>query len=878
MSKAPPIALVKFLVEDGHTLHETDVPSELSLNCFNPNHRDEGQMMRVNQPQESYRCPGCNATGNALSYLRRFRKLDNERAFALLAENRWTTEQINHADRVDKQTQVAGLQYVHKIPDEIAKRGLRKSAEYHYSNGKVIVQTRAMYTRTLASRRSTRQEYHVFAWATSRGGGYWVCDAIEPALPDDDRVVQQYPLYRWPDMLKRLEDGDHESVWLVHDERTVEMVRGIEDHPKGPIPVTCLYAPERTRIEDHDIAPLKGKSVMLISVQDEPGRRLMRRLGYELGKVGINATFCLMSGNSGATLGDIIGQSGLEGARQWLNRAYVGADPEPPAPAEAPDPIDEGVVKNPHFAILGLVEGKIAVRSKRTHELMYVARTMLTNEAHLIPIAPFPWWLKLAGAKGEELSRGQRARLADKLNRAAEDKGFFDLTNAAIGRGAFTYMLEDKPRIGFNLGNQVLIEGPNGTLSETVGLEAIDEMLLPGAPIDLYDHPKAEDYGKALVDALHGYRWAQLEHAKAFIGWIVTALIGGALRFRPALWMVGSSSVGKTYLMDALKDIMGPLSASFVNVSQAGVANTVRSDSLPCLADEFEPKKGDEDKWQRVLAFMRQSTSGHGQMARGTAEGMVRSTRPRCSLIFASIKVPPLDAAESNRVWLIRFGRPVPDWPAVDDAIIEATTPTKMLALRTHIIRNLPAIQRTARELERRLLRRKAGGMTNTQKTREAQILAALTAGYGFLAGGDYSLIRRTEEVNDDDTYNTLEALLAQRAETEGGASYTIAELLAGSGEHAHLRIAEAKRRGFMLLDDGSLVIAHTFSRTKGLLRGTAHANVDLDIYLRGIGADLWKLESGHPARLNTGSARYYCRRVPKEILDEIGFGGGPDE
>lgn len=874
MVKAPPVALVKFLLADGHELHPAPGAgkNEQVLNCFNPNHRGDEQLsMRVDLHTGTYKCDACGSHGNAVSYLRRARGLPNAQAFALLKETGWTQARIDHADREDKLATVGGLQWLAKIPEVITKGNLKRRAEFPYGAGDYVAQYRVLYSAPLGSRRSRREHYEVFCEAASRGGGFWRCDCIDAAMPAEDRLVQQYPLYRVADMQRRLEGGGHDGAWIVSDERVCEMVRGVTDHPRGPIPVTCLYNLLRTRLEEHDIEPLVGKKVLLVAAQDEPGRRLMRRLGWELGKLGVDCTYCLLAGNTGTTIGDVIGQSGLEGLRAWLSKAHIGDDPQPPPDAAPDDPAEKGLENNAHFTILGLVEGKLAVRVKRTHELAFVSRSMLMSETTLLPLAPADWWLALAGARNE-LSRGDRVRIADKLNRVAEGKGFYDLMASAIGRGAFPYAEGDKTRVGYNLGNRVLIAGEDKKLTEEVGLDAIDATLLPGAPVQMYDDPQAVKYGRTLVNALADYRWQTDEHAKAYIGWIVTALLGGALRFRPALWITASPSAGKSFLIERLADIFGPVAANFNNVSQAGVANTLRSDSLPCLVDEFEPKKGDEEKWQRVLAFLRQTTSGSGLMARGTVEGMVRATRPRCSLIFASVKVPPLDAAESQRVMFLRFGREVRDWPAVEDAILEAVAPTKMLALRTHIIRNAVGILARAREIERNLLRRRKTGL----KTREAQILAGLTAGYGFLSG-DYSLIRRTEEVSDD-SYNALEALLAQRVHTSWDAHLTIAELLTGAPTaNAALWASEAAGYGFKLLPDGALAVAHKTSVTSRLLAGTAHANTDLALYLAGIGAKVWRRPNGSTARLNAKSNRFVCRRVPREILDEIGFGPGGD-
>ena len=868
----PVLALVKFLAEDGHRLHDPTGKegSQRTLDCFNKNHPDEAQSMRADLTQETYKCDVCGTSGNALSYLRRQRGLGNDQAFALLKACGWTKSRVNAADKDDKTKHVRGLQYVDSIPVKIPRRGMDKRVEHPYGDGQHLVHIRVLYAGAFGGSR-VREEHITFTPASSRGGGYWICDCIDSALPADDRLVQQYPLYRTADMQRRLEESEHKGVWLVSDERICDMIRSIEDHPNGPIPATCFFDLGRTRFEDHDIGPLKGKSALVIAKQDQSDRRAMSRLGRELGKWGVNVSYCLLAGETGLSLGDAIGESGLEGAKSWFAQAHIGDDPDPPRPAPDEAAGEPGIQDNPHFTILGLVDNRIMFRVKRTHQMLPVSRSMLAHIAQLLPLAPLSWWRGLVGkSAGGNLSRDDCYAIADRINRVADKQGFFDLMASAIGRGAFTYTENDKPKVGYNLGDRILLAGKDKRLTEEASLDALDITLLPGAPIDVWRHPDAEQYGRDLVEALSAYRWLEKAHAKAYIGWIVTALIGGALRFRPMLWILANSSTGKTFLIDTLKLIMGPLSASFNDVSQAGAANTVRSDSVPSFVDEFEPEK-DEDRWRRVLRLLRQATSGSGQMTRSTVDGMVRSIQLRCSLIFASTRLPTLNTTESNRIFILRFGRPVNDWPAVEDAIIEATRPTRMLALRGHIIEHTPEIIARAREIERNLLRRRSSGIT----TREAQILAGLTAGYGFLSG-DYSLIRRVEDVKDD-SYGALEALLSKRVETSWDASHSIAELLTASQDTHPQMATEGRKYGFMLLPEGDLAIAHKAEAPPtALLKNTAHANTDLSAYLHGIGAPVWRRKGGEAARLNTEGRRYVCRVVPKETLDEIGF--GPEE
>lgn len=743
--------LITLLEEDGHLLFKTgEQLNQRMLDCVSALHHDDQRSMRVDPKHGTYRCAGCGIHGNTLSYLRQHRRLSDEDAFALLKSRDWNHGMIKRADAQDKEEFASGLQWVATIPDVIFEERLRKHAEYAYRAGKNIAMIRVVYERHLGganhSARSfafresrlldsfcPRHKSLTFCQARSRGSGYWVCGALDEALPQHDRLIDAYPLYRLDDALERLEESDHQGIWLVPNEPVCELVRRIEDYPHGPIPCISQYEGERTRIEDHEVGPLAGRRVLLISNQEEASRGYMRRLQRDLGKRGVDCTLCLMEGNSGDSIGDLIEREGTDGLREWLKNTLVEAAPAPPIPLEVIDPNAESIENNPHFSVLGLLEDTVAVRNKRTQRLHFVPLSLLANAAHLLPLAPWSWWLRYAGARNQ-LSREQRIRLSDDITQAAGSKGICQVPDAALGRGAF-YNDDGKDRqVGFNIGDRLLLPGDDGLLTREAQLDALDLDHLAGCPLALHDDSKAEDYGKALVEAVMAYRWASQAHARAFLGWIVASLVGGALRFRPSLWIAAGPGSGKTYLMDALEDIFGPWAVSYFGVLQRGGAGLAHGDSLPCLVDRLDRDR-EVQHWEQARALLGQITAGRGRIA---SHGL-----PRCSFIFAARKPPPLTAAESQRLLILRFGKPVADWPAVDEGIVEATRPYKMLALRTRIIRRAAQIVAKALAIEHAQLRKRSKGSA----TREAQLLGALTAGYGKNSRSAASFVPAQESV-----------------------------------------------------------------------------------------------------------------------------------
>ena len=223
------------------------------------------------------------------------------------------------------------------------------------------------------------------------------------------------------------------------------------------------------------------------------------------------------------------------------------------------------------------------------------------------------------------------------------------------------------------------------------------------------------------------YRWLAPVDGRAFLGWMVTSIMGGALPFRPMLWLQAPGSSGKTFLVtDVMARVFGNLFTKSNDATPAGLAGKMQNNSLPFCLDEFEPEKGDEAKWTGILKVIRECTSGDMERLRGSAgNDMTISSQPRSSVFLASIYRPRLSRADDSRFFTIRFSQQkVAHWIKVRDGIEKATSADRMLALRTHIIVNTRAIAMKAREIESELLEFDAN-----LDTREAMIIAALTAG-----------------------------------------------------------------------------------------------------------------------------------------------------
>ena len=169
-------------------------------------------------------------------------------------------------------------------------------------------------------------------------------------------------------------------------------------------------------------------------------------------------------------------------------------------------------------------------------------RKSFTERSTLVGIAPQVWWCSWAGT--DKLSTDTAFAIGDSLIREADKLGQVD-QSLFWGRGATR--LPDE-RIAYHLGDRLLI---GGSIYE---LDADSSLVWLAEPrIDLGEEA-TQQQTTALAKAVMGYRWATEDDGRRFLGWIVAAIIGGALEWRPHLLLTAPATQGKTWL---LKNVLG---------------------------------------------------------------------------------------------------------------------------------------------------------------------------------------------------------------------------------------------------------------------------------------------------------------------------------
>lgn len=167
--------------------------------------------------------------------------------------------------------------------------------------------------------------------------------------------------------------------------------------------------------------------------------------------------------------------------------------------------------------------------------------------------------------------------------------------------------------------------------------------------------------GALLVDALSLYNWEREINARLLAGWCFIAPLCGALKWRPHIWITGSSGTGKTKLM---KDTVLPLMESIAitpegESTEAGIRQHLDGDALPVLFDEAEAEtKRAVERMEGILNLMRSASSGKsGQIMKGSASHTAKAYNVRSCFGFASIVYQASKKADRSRITVLGLDR-----------------------------------------------------------------------------------------------------------------------------------------------------------------------------------------------------------------------------
>lgn len=878
-------------------------PEKVELPCPFSGHGNDDIKMSVVISSSKFSCKDCQLEGDSYSYLLNYRHLTDKKAIKLLTtQHKWSDAKIAHSQQLfsNSKTTAQGQPNAYQvIPEELRKNKLSSIHRYTDKENKELFSVVKYEIPSKTESQKPKLKTVIFT-KKSNDEGYWSALPTSNLLAISDRI-EKFPLYNLHNYLRSIKGGkegallqDRKQVWVLDNEMVVDKAVKL----LGVYPCVSVFSGHLLSADSHDLSPLYSENVLLISDDNEKSRTRMLNIASHLHQHGCAVRTVLPKGSGGASIIGPLESGQMENVKKWIERVKV--EPYLSKPDEKKKDIGDiiaqlGLPDNEFFRVLGTQESSIAVLVKRSRVIHLVKASSITNVNQLAVFASVEWWMEQA--LGNKFDRVSALSFGSAILRSAERMGVAKIDTSSIGRGA--HYSKKMGEYVFNLGNRLLMEDESGYLSVESSFDDMEDELFvaaPSLPLQLnIDNIEAEEICHALSKCIEKYRWNDRHEARAYYGWLVTSLIGGALSFRPMMLLIAEANFGKTFLIaDILKNILGEYVRHETGTNEAGIADKIKNDSLPVILDEFEPKdEGNmaQNKCQAILSLIRQATSGDGRRTRSSATGSVREVVPRFSAFASATKQMKMTAADLQRFYKISLSAERltnVEWLEYEAEVKGLLSERSCKIILSYIIRNTRKIVEKAEELEKEYAEKYP-----ENQTRQNKILSALTAGAGFLSG-DYTDIQRIESDSiQGDQFDLLNEILESVITVQYGRTLTITECLqyafwcdgqfVPAANISKTRIDEAtivNQYGLKMEEEGILLIATSHKPLEQLIKKTRYGNIDYRSVIMNIsGVDwAWKDEGEknpderEHLRSRFGGKQKRCLAIPNEILMKVGF------
>ena len=300
------------------------------------------------------------------------------------------------------------------------------------------------------------------------------------------------------------------------------------------------------------------------------------------------------------------------------------------------------------FRILGISHEKIWVHCLTSKRVITIPEASI-NKNHLIRIAPMKWW----GTYFVNPNGGIAwTTAADDILRRAEMEKQFD-QNRIRKSGAW----RDKTDVIYHAGEHLLINGKKVDLLNKNNHYIYEKSRV--LPIDIDKKLTLEESMKFSSLCRHLIVKSAVQN-EILAGWCLLAPFGGALKWRPHIWITGPAGSGKSWVLDNViaKMVGNEFGIKGTGTSTpAGIRQNLQSMTLGVVLDEMESdNKKHADYIEQILKMFREASSGI-ESAASTLHGSVdqsgRSWLVRSMACFASIGASLRQDADIDRFSLI---------------------------------------------------------------------------------------------------------------------------------------------------------------------------------------------------------------------------------
>ena len=611
-----------------------------------------------------------------------------------------------------------------------------------------------------------------------------------------------------------------------------------------------------------------------ITAKSNPGRYWAGQAAAKAG--GLPVVFPDIAGD----FNDLHAAQGLEEVKAALNVVpfieteypeihmdhYPGYDdaPQPPEPDVSPYDLMEQTIRP-----LGFDDEMYSFLPRCTGQIISLRAGELSSGSGMLMLADLDDWRVIFG--DYELDHTKVAKMAQPLiMKMCRKKGIYD-PDIVRGAGAWP---EGKAAV-INLGEELYIcsEGRSIPHNDMTGRE-VYERSKRAYNLDFPPLRNAEaNKLRKICDKLN---WKNRMSGALLSGWIVIAPIGGALPWRPHIFLTGGKGSGKsTVINDIIHPMLNMCAVKMDGGStEAGLRSSIGSGSRPVIMDEFEGEsKRDAEKVDAILNWARKASSG------GVVVNANGSYRARSCVCFAAIN--PLiskdaDVERNTKLELVRNSSPraARDYSELLDMLHDTISEEYQHRMIRRTIDNIDALlhncQVFIRHASQRLGSKRAGDQIGTllagayMLNSTAKVTDEVAAEY--INAQDWSWHDEDTEGGDTDSLmqNILTAMVDYSTHDRTGkmpVSDLIERVLAGGTGSDDAKRALG-RYGLAVID-GYLRVANKSNRLSELLAGTVY-----QVYKPTLNRSPGSRKGEHPFRFSTGVTSRYVE-IPLEGLIE---------
>lgn len=275
------------------------------------------------------------------------------------------------------------------------------------------------------------------------------------------------------------------------------------------------------------------------------------------------------------------------------------------------------------------------------------------------------WWPRF---NKEGNQSGWDAQLAkETLMKACAERGVWDIFGRLREVGGWR---ADNGSLVFHCGDRIFsVSQDRGELEPGILADVVVGVSPPGRAGDYvytakpavphpWDGPVGTRPGTELLHTFMSWTWEREDVDPVFLlGWVAAAMLGGALDWRPMVWVTGDKSTGKSTLHKILVALFGRAILQTSETTGAGLWQQLGQSSIPCAIDEIEAEQ-DNRKAQGVIKLARQASSG-GVILRGGQNHEGSAFKAQGCFLFSSINIPPLANQDLSRMAILEL-RPRP--------------------------------------------------------------------------------------------------------------------------------------------------------------------------------------------------------------------------